>query len=167
MPPVAEVVCSAFEAKLKAVEHLLYCRHVVFIDKLQIKPTQKEHTWVGQRTSSYEAENWHNSDKSIESISVYLISSLAAKHWNDAKYESISEFTFLHFHRHSLKLDQGSKPLEMITLEVLLKKVSAAFQQGWNRELQYTIVTSHAKFCRRFEWLSMHVKSWTTSTTTW
>jgi len=51
-----------------------------FIDKSQLKPTQNEHTWAAKRTSSHEAENWHNSDKSVESIYVYLFSSPTAEH---------------------------------------------------------------------------------------
>jgi len=136
MPPVAEVECNAFEAKLKAVERSAmdswlfscnwlnkmgrttfslvakirktfntpsvkmpswqaispdisltyaqdpFCVVVVlyFINKLQLKPTQNYHTWVAKRTSSHEAENWHNNDKLIESIYVHLFSSPTTEH---------------------------------------------------------------------------------------
>jgi len=136
MPPVAEVVCSAFEAKLNPVEWstidswLFICNWInevgrttfslvakirktfnipsvkmsswesispditltfardpfcvvdvlFLVDKLQLKPTQNDHTWVAKRTSSHEAENWHNSDKSTEIINVYRFSSPTAKH---------------------------------------------------------------------------------------
>jgi len=135
MPPVAEFVCSAFEAKLKAVERsamhswLFICNWInkvvwttfsfvtkirktfntpsvkmsswesilpdtsvtfaqdtfwvvdvlFFKNKLQLKSVQNKDTWVTKRTSSHEVQNGRNSDKSIEIIYVYLISSPTAK----------------------------------------------------------------------------------------